>query len=360
MKRLTTFRRTFSTAVGRRFQVTYFTVAGTSPGPVLTVVAGQHGMEHSGPNLLPELMEELAVREFAGTVHVCPCANPLALEMDYEFYPENEDLSKIKEYYYSIFRHNHCPWGLGRDDGDTWYNMNRLWNNPGDHGVAGRITEWLWREIGEPADIIIDMHCLQAEKPLIFNAFEKNNPIARYAGIEAIVMTNPTPDRYHAGTLTQRGSRRKNQHAICIEFSRQHGLKESEYELGKQSVRNIMTGAHMLEGEVILDRPVWIVPRDHRGQRLAVSHTGHIRYRVGLYDRVAAGDKLYEVRDIQTIELLEEGFAAMDGIVAEIAHQPVIRPDIAPCRIVEATLVSEPGKVLEKLPKDFFKPRGVK
>ncbi len=354
MQRITTCRQTFTTNGGRQFQVTYFTIAGTAPGPVLTVMAGQHGMEHSGPNLLPELIEELARRDFAGTVHVCPCANPLALEMDYEFYPEDEDLSKIKDYYYSIFRHSYCPWGLGRDSANTWYNMNRLWGNPDDHGIAGQITKWLWREICEKADIIVDMHCLQAEKPLIFNGYEKNIPIARYTGIEAIVMTNPDAGGYHGGTLTRQGSQKKNQHAICIEFSRQHGLKESEYELGKQSIRNIMIGANMLDGEVILDRPVWQVPYQHDVQRLKVSHTGHIRYHVELYDRVKKGDKLYEVRDIQTIELLEEGFAAMDGIMGGISHHPVIRPEIMPCWIAEAVMVSEPGKVLDKLPKDFF------
>lgn len=358
MNRIKKFHRKFTAANGRETRVTCFTVAGTAPGPVLTVIAGQHGMEHSGPNLLPEFIEELGRREFAGTVHVCPCANPPALEMDYEFYPEKEDLSKIKDYYYSIFRHNYCPWGLGRDDGETLYNMNRLWNHPDVPGIAGRITQWLWREICADADIIIDMHCLQAEKPLIFNSVEKNNLIARYAGIEAVVMCNPEPRSYGAGNLTWQGSLGRNQYSICIEFSRQHGLKESEYEPGKQSIRNIMIGANMMEGEVIPDRPVWKIPYNAQGTRFRAGHTGHIRYFFRLYDRVKKGDKVYEIRDIETIEILEEGIAANDGIVCAVSHLPVMKKDTLPCWIPEVELLAEPGVPLEKLPSDFFNQNG--
>ncbi|MPM75129.1 hypothetical protein SDC9_122120 [bioreactor metagenome] len=198
------------------------------------------------------------------------------------------------------------------------------------------------------------MHCLQAEKPLIFNHREKNNAIARYAGIEAIFMCNPNPDAYNAGNLTNRGSEAEKQYSFCIEFSRQHALKESEYELGKQSVRNVMTGIGMMEGEVVLARPVRMIAHDARSMRSDVTHTGHIRFHVNLFDRVNEGDKLYEVRDIQTVELLEEGFAAFDGVVTEISHYPIARPGIPVCRIAEGRLLAEAGEPLPKLPDHFF------
>ncbi len=354
MSRVSKFQKKFTAANGRKTTVTYFTVQGTAPGPVLTIIAGQHGMEHSGPNLLPELIEELSQREFTGTVHICPCANPLALEIDYEFYPENEDLSKIKDYYYSIFRHNYCPWGLGRENGDTLYNMNRLWGNPEAPGIAGRIVQWLWQEICIPANIIIDMHCLQAQKPLVFNTFEKNNAIARYAGIEAVVMCNPNPGPYHCGNLTWQGSLKRNQYAICLEFSCQHGLKETEYEQGRQSIRNIMIGANMMPGEVILDRPVWKIPYNTSGTRFHAEHAGHIRYFFSLYDQVKKGDKVYQIRDIETVEILEEGFAQNDGIISSISYLPVSQPGVMTCWVPEVELLAAPGSPLEKLPDGFF------
>ena len=52
-------RESFKDCKGNVFQVTVLTVGGKRPGPVFTIVSGQHGMEHSGPCFLPELAEEL-------------------------------------------------------------------------------------------------------------------------------------------------------------------------------------------------------------------------------------------------------------------------------------------------------------
>ena len=50
--------------------------------------------------------------------------------------------------------------------GPNYYNMNRLWNRDTIHGVAGQITHWLWQEVIADADLTVDAHSLQAEKPL--------------------------------------------------------------------------------------------------------------------------------------------------------------------------------------------------
>lgn len=350
MSRLQRFSHTFVTAQQREFAVSYFKIAGTSPGPVLSVVAGQHGMEHSGPCLLPELMEELARTEFAGTLHVCPCANPLALEMDYEFYPENEDLGKIKDYYYSRFRHYYCPWGLGRQDSETFYNMNRLWNKPGIPGVAGAITRWLWQEICQPAQVILDLHCLQSTKPLIFYKFAKNEAVCALTGVEAAFEGTEKPDEYSSGNLTYQGSQGDGKYAICIEFSQQHALRESEYPMGQQAVRNVMCGMGMLPGEVVHARPCWRIV--HQGQQspVTVSHGGHIRYLHDLYTPVRQGDDIFVVRDIQTCEVLEVGKAPQDGLLCAYAYQPVMTPGLMACMVSEARLLAAANQPVAKLP----------
>ena len=192
-------RETFYDCNKNPFQVTVLTIGGTKPGPVMTVVSGQHGMEHSGPCFLPELAEELDKADIAGTLHICPCANPGALAMDYEFYPEHEDLSKINDYYYSRFRHDYSPWGIGRGEAETEYNMNRLWNREGE-GIAYDITRWIWKNFVEEADLTLDIHCLQALKPLIYNDFDKNNPLCALTGIDLLAVSpyahTTTPTRH--------------------------------------------------------------------------------------------------------------------------------------------------------------------
>lgn len=331
-------RETFYDCNANPFQVTVWTLGGKKPGPVMTVISGQHGMEHSGPCFLPELAEELDKEDIAGTLHICPCANPGALAMDYEFYPEHEDLSKINEYFYSRFRHNYSPWGIGRGEAQTEYNMNRLWNRKGD-GIAYDITAWLWKNFVEDADLTLDIHCLQALKPLIYNDFEKNNFLCALTGIEAVYQCSPNKDEYAAGNLNYQAARREGKYAFCIEFSVQHALKESEYELGKNAIRNLMIKMGMLKGEYRLpDRPTWSIPLNcwESAHTFKASHDGHIRYCFGEYDVVRKGDKVYEIRDIQTLEVLETGFSDIDGIMGRISHLPVMKEGTHICSILPA------------------------
>lgn len=346
-----TQRKTFHDANGRAITVTAWTLHGSAPGPVMTVIAGQHGMEHSGPCLLPEFAQEMDASEFRGTLHIIPCANPPALEMDYEFYPEREDLSRIKDYYYSRFRHNYCPWNLGRDSTVTLYNMNRLWNRPDMPGLAGEITRWLWSEFCGRSNLIIDLHCLQARKPVVYNSFAKNLRFAAALGAERIAMCDPNPDENARGNLSWQGSLGRNSYAVCLEFSVQHALGEHEYEFGKQALRNVMCAARMTDGEVKITHPVWKTDfgTPENTQILKVSHTGHIRYLKELNDVVHTGDRLFELRDIQTLEVLEEGRAERDGIMTGIAYQPVTAPGLTVCFVSEAELLAEPGRKFAKM-----------
>ncbi len=356
MNRLEKVRRSFTDCNGRTFQVSCFVVHGTRPGPVMGIISGQHGMEHSGPNLLPQFIDEMASCDFGGTLYICPCANPLALEIDYEFYPEREDLSRINEYYYSRFRHNYCPWGLGRDEAATAYNMNRIWNNPEAKGVAGEIVKWLWNDYFSHAQILVDLHCKEGGKPLIYNTFPENNRIARYFGAGLIYMCNPNPDKYARGCITWQASSIPGHYGFCVEFTKQHGLDESEYEFGRRGLRNIMIGANMIAGEVILENPVWVEPFE--GPQSVMSHSkGHICYFFDYYDYVKKGDKLFEIRSIETLEILEEGFAPYDGLATGKSYDPVIKPGMIACAVSPAEKIAEPGRVLDKLPPDFFDPK---
>ncbi len=322
-------RNTFKDCKGNSFQVTVLTIGGKRPGPVFTIISGQHGMEHSGPCFLPELAEELDQTDIAGTVHICPCANPGALAMDYEFYPEREDLSLIKDYYYSRFRHEYSPWGIGRDDTNTDYNMNRLWTKTGK-GIAYDITGWLWKNYVEQADLTLDIHCAQQPLPFIINDFPKNNPLIAVTGIELSIPMCPPKDDYSTGTLSYQSAKRDGRYGFCIEFGIQHGLKDYEYPIGKNAVKNLMIKMGMLDAKPILGpHPTYSLPEvedEGNSTPFEASHFGHVRYFVEPCVPVKKGTLLYEVRDIQTLEVLERGTAPYDGIIWRKTYKPLAEP----------------------------------
>ena len=343
----------FTTFQGRTFTVTCYEIKGRQPGPVLTLIAGQHGMEHIGPIALTQFIDEIESADFSGTLYICPCANPLALEMDYEFYPEKEDLSKIETYFYSRARHYHCAFGLDRysEQGareDNFYNMNRLWNRDGDYGVAGEITRWLWRETCQQADAIIDLHCLQAKKPLIFCSYPQSIPLASLFGVEAIYQGDPSKTSdFRKGGLPIQGNIH-GKRAFTVEFSIQHALKEEEYAICKSGVRNTMVALGMLDGDIILPKPVYVIKQEDV-RTLTTDQVGHIHYTFEEYAPVEQGDILFDIRDLETLEVVDRVESPVTGIMGQRTYRPISKPGEEVCRAAEATVVSEAGVALPGL-----------
>ena len=345
-------RKEFTEFHGRTFAVTFCEIEGTQPGPVLTLIAGQHGMEHIAPIALTQFIDEIEETEFSGKLYICPCANPLALEIDYEFYPEKEDLSKLDDYFYSRARHYHCVFGFDRygEKGareDNFYNMNRLWNREGDYGVAGEITTWLWNETCDGADTIIDFHSLQAKKPLIFCSYPESFKLASLFGIEAIYQGDPSQvSDFRKGGLTVQASI-NGKYAFTAEFSAQHVLKEEEYEICKNGVKNTMKAMGMLNGDIVLPKPVYILKQSDM-RALETDRIGHIHCYSEEYAYIHEGDVVFDIRDLETLEVVDRVTSPITGVMGQRTHRPVSKPGERVCQVAEATKASEAGVPLPR------------
>lgn len=341
-------RKTFKTFQGREFQVTLCKITGKKSGPTLALIAGQHGMEHVGPVALMQFIEEISSEDFAGTLYACPCANPLALEIDYEFYPEKEDLDKLKDFYYSRFCHEYCIFGMGRDKGPNYYNMNRLWRREGDYGVAGEIVRWLWDEAVGKADVVIDLHCAQPRRPFIYCSNPEANIIAAFFGVQTIHMCDPNVDDFNRHQLGFQVNAIPGRYEFCVEFSRQHELFEEEYLLAKQGFRNVMRGIGMLEGNVIPERPVYVFNFNQEGVALKAGAVGYVNYHVGVDTMVKKGDHLCDIRSLETLEVLERVNAPINGMTGARTHLPITKIGETVISVSPAELFAPAGKPLPK------------
>ncbi|MDD5676778.1 MAG: succinylglutamate desuccinylase/aspartoacylase family protein [Kiritimatiellae bacterium] len=340
----TVLRNTFQSAGGRKVTVSVWRLQGKKPGPTLALVAGQHGMEHMGPVVLTRF-PDCCPETFCGTVYLCACANPLALEIDYEWYPENEDLAKLNQYYYSRFNHAYCPFGIGRR---TNYNMNRLWNRrhqPG-YGVAGEIAGWIWDVACETADVIVDFHSRDGFRPLIFAADADVIPVARLFGAQGIYLSlaGIAADSFEGGNLAIQGNQ-DGKVAFCVEFSTQHGYRPDEIPFGINGILNVMKGMGMLPGEVVLDRPVY---RILEKVPVAARAGGHIYYHCQPYDPVSKGDVLFDIRSPETLEIVDRGISPLDGIMSEPTYIPIAKSGLHLCAVQRADVVAEAGRPLNK------------
>lgn len=334
-----TYSKIFQAADGRTKTVTIVKLTGEQPGPTLTLIAGQHGMEHIGPVVLQRFLAN-PPENFKGTIYVCPCANPFALELDFEWYPEQEGLEPLKDYYYSRFRHDYCPYGIGRK---TYSNMNRVWNqrHQPQLNITAEIAAWLWDTTCTAADLIIDFHCRNAEQPLIFARNLDIVLYARYFGSPYLQATpsQATPEDFEGGTLVIQAVKH-GINAYCLEFSMQHGYRYAEIPFGLTGIANTMKGLGMLEGEVVLERPLYALKERHP---VVAETTGHIHYFYEPYEAVAAGDVLFEVHDIETLEVTSRGVAPVEGVMSERSYHPIARPGLVPCYVLRVEEVAPAG-----------------
>lgn len=335
------FRKEFTTHNGRKFQVSYCEIKSGKPGPTLCLLAGQHGMEHIGPILLIDMIKEFEKLDFNGTLKICPCANPLALELDYEFYPEFEDFKKLDDYFYSLFRHDYEIYGLGRQNA---YNMNRVWNRKDLKGVIPEIASWLWGDMCPGSDALLDFHCLQDEKPLIF-AIEtpENIKLASYFGIEAIY-SDPltTSNEWNKGSLQRQAVNTLKIPAVTIEFSAQHAYRKRDYLIGHTGIYNTMKGLGMLPGKPQLAHNVNYIKNDPEWIfQIGTKHIGHIHYCFEEYEPIKKGDVLFRISSPETMEILDEVKSPIDGIMGKKHYHPISNPSSWVCVVARSEVTAK-------------------
>jgi len=161
-------------ASGGPLRLPVHVVAGAQPGPVVAIVATQHGNEVRPLGAVLEFVRGIDPAELGGTVVVLPIANPLAFEAGAR-----------------------CTWF------DGWFgdnaNLNRVW--PGTS--TGWLTEHLAFVISEnivsEADYLIDVHGESASMGIYFasvstensGAHKTANELAMAFGMEILVRGRP-------------------------------------------------------------------------------------------------------------------------------------------------------------------------
>ncbi len=224
---------------GTRIPVT--TIEG-APGPVLALVAGNHGYEYPPILALQGLRAELSEAEIRGTVIMVHVANMAS------FLGRTVYFSPV--------------------DGK---NLNRCYPGRPDGTVSDRIAHAITTEVIEKADALLDLHCgdgNEALRPYVYQTVtadeELNRKIERLAvafGIDHIVVdysrpVDPAKSIYCSNTAITRGKP-----AITVE-SGYLGRTDSEcVDQIARGVRGVMRELGMLaDGPPALEAPVYLDP----------------------------------------------------------------------------------------------------
>lgn len=282
-------------------QIPISTIAGARPGPVLALIAGNHGYEYPPILALQRLPAQIDAAQLAGSLILVHVANmPSFLGRTVYFSPV---------------------------DGK---NLNRVYPGLADGTVSQRIAYAITTEVIEKADVVLDLHCGDGNewlRPYVYRTVTGNAPlddaIARLAlafGIDHILVdrnrpTDPARSLYCSTTAITRGKP-----AMTIESGGLGGREPEAVDRIVRGIQGVMRELKMIEnGPDPVARPVYLDP----SAVVTSPATGILYPRVEPDQIVEAGAILAHVTDFFG-KTIAEITAPVGGIVLYIVATPPI------------------------------------
>lgn len=285
------------------------TIRGAKPGPVLALVAGNHGYEYPPILALQRLGARIAPEQLAGTLILVHVANmPSFLGRTVYFSPI---------------------------DGK---NLNRAYPGRTDGTVCERIAHAITTEVIERADYLLDLHCgdgNESLRPYVYQTVTGNakvdDDIARMVlafGIDHIVMdrnrpTDPAKSIYCSTTAITRGKP-----AVTIESGY---LGTTDGQCVEEIVRGILGVARelgMLEtGPAPVAKPVYLDPVEV----LSSPATGILYPDVERDQQVAEGQLLAHITDFFGAPLAEVRAPFAGTVLYIVATPPIVKGQPVAC-----------------------------
>jgi predicted deacylase len=307
-------RRRLSLRAGESFagdavDIPVLVVRGTTPGPTLCLVAGVHGDELNGIEIVRKVFEEIAPRDLSGMLVGVPVANVHGLRRSSRYLPDQRDL-------------------------------NRFFPGHPGGSSASRIANALFESVVKRCDALVDFHT---------GSFQRTNlpqvrgdlgsprilELAQGFAIGEIVHSGG-----RSGTL-RRAAADAHIPAVTFEAGEPLRFQAEEIDRGVAGMRGLLASLHMGKGGGPR-RPHRIY---YRSRWLRVNDGGIFLTERRLGDAVQVGDPLGTVTDPVTNER-STVIAPFRGRIIGMAVPQVVIPGFAAFHIG----IEQPGQELDPDP----------
>jgi hypothetical protein len=313
------FLRSSESFTGSDSELPVLVTRGATPGPTVCLIAGVHGDELNGIEIVRKVVEGLTPRRISGMVIAVPVANLHGFRRSSRYLPDRRDL-------------------------------NRFFPGSPTGSAASRIAYSLWNEVIRHCTSLIDLHTGSFHRtnlPQLRIDMTDPRSFALARGFaSALIIHDPGQD----GTL-RRAARLAGIGAITYEAGEPLRFQESEIARGVEGVRNVFAALGMSD-----DAPVEATPRVYQRTRWVRVDDGGIFFtRRKLGERVEAGELLGTVTDPVTNES-KQVEAPVRGRIIGMALPQVVIPGYAAFHLgIDASSVrgeSEPPTDLATRPTD--------
>jgi predicted deacylase len=276
---------------GHRLGLVLHRVRGGADGPRLGVIAGIHGDEPLGIEIVRRLLAELEDETFRGELIALPVANPYAFST------------------------------LTRNTPVDAANLNRVFPGNPDGTLTEQVAHVVCAELLGSCDTLIDVHSGGNLATVDYVYLTGDEELAKVFGCELLYRSTPP-----AGSLAACAGER-NVETLIVELGGGQQCNEHFVQKGLRGVRNLMKHLGMLDGDPELPDAQLIVSeladlKPHEGG-LLLSSFGPER----LGEAVAAGVELARVVSPYTLDVLESIAAPFDPTLLVLVREAVTKVD---------------------------------
>jgi uncharacterized protein len=279
--------------------VPFSIINGATPGPVLALIAGTHGMEYVPIVALQRMRGTIDPKTLRGTVLMVHVAN--------------------------------MPSFLGRTiyyspaDGK---NLNRVYPGNADGTLSERIADVITREIITRATHVVDLHCGDGNESLRPYSYwittgdpkvaEQGRAMALAFGLDHIVVDRERPLDAAASVYTSNTAVTRGKPALTTETGALAAVDEESIRLVEQGVAGLMRHLGMrTDGPPAVTAPVMI----ERNEVIRAGFTGMFYPDVERGHTVAKGARIGRITDFHG-RTLEEVRAPFDGEILYVVATP--------------------------------------
>jgi len=282
------FLRSSESFSGSDSELPVLVTRGATPGPTVCLIAGIHGDELNGIEVVRKVVEGLTPRRISGTVLAVPIANLHGFRRSSRYLPDRRDL-------------------------------NRFFPGTPTGSAASRIAWSLWDGVIRHCNSVIDLHTGSFHRtnlPQVRTDASDPRSLALAKGFGGALIIN---DGGQEGTL-RRAARRAGIGSITYEAGEPLRFQEAEIARGVEGVRNVLAALGMSD-----DAPLVFSPRVYQRTRWVRVDDGGIFFtRRRLGETVQAGDLLGTVTDPVSNERKRVEAPARGRIIGMAVPQVVI------------------------------------
>ena len=282
------FLRSSESFSGSDSELPVLVTRGATPGPTVCLIAGIHGDELNGIEIVRKVVEGLTPRRISGMVLAVPIANLHGFRRSSRYLPDRRDL-------------------------------NRFFPGTPTGSAASRIAWTLWDGVIRHCNSVLDLHTGSFHRtnlPQVRTDASDPRSLSLATGFGGALIIN---DAGQEGTL-RRAARRAGIASITYEAGEPLRFQEAEIARGVEGVRNVLAALGMSD-----DAPLAFAPRVYQRTRWVRVDDGGIFFtRRRLGEQVQAGDLLGTVTDPVSNERKRVEAPARGRIIGMAVPQVVI------------------------------------